>query len=99
MPGRIASAGRWTSLNTSSLVSDARSDSFPFWSFAVKPLASAGTRKPRIEVASGLSFVFAHTTATFAVDPFVIHILAPLSTHVPSGCSRAIVIMPAGLDP
>jgi hypothetical protein len=35
----------------------------------------------------------------FAVEPFVIHILPPLSTQLPSACSRAIVIMPDGFEP
>jgi hypothetical protein len=54
---------------------------------------------PRIELASASPLVLAQTTATFAVDPFVIHILAPFNTHVPSGCWRAIVIMPDGFEP
>ncbi len=54
---------------------------------------------PRMERGSGSPFVLAHTIAACAVEPLVIHILAPFSTHVPSDCSRAIVIMPAGLEP
>src|ERR1035437_3456357 len=99
-PGRIASAGRCTSLNTSSLVSDARNDSFPFWSLALNPFESVGTMYPRIDFPSGsLSAVFAHTMQTCAVDPFLIHILAPFRIHEPSACSRARVIMPAGFEP
>ena len=54
--------------------------------------------KPRIDslVASP---VFAQTMATCAVEPFVIHILAPLSTQLRPGAPCAVVIMPAGLDP
>ncbi len=77
----------------------ARSESLPFWSFALKPLASVGTTKPRIDESLLSPFVFAQTTAICAVDPFVIHILAPFSSHVPSFCSRAIVIMPDGFEP
>src|ERR1051326_244175 len=77
--GSRASFGRWTSWSTSSLVSLARSDSLPFWSFAEKPFVSVGTMKPRIALASSSAPVFAHTTATCAVDPFVIHIFAPFS--------------------
>ena len=55
--------------------------------------------KPRIDLSDLSPFVFAHTTATCACDPLVIHILPPFSTHVPSFCSRAIVTMPAGFDP
>ncbi|EAU63761.1 transcription factor Tcf4 variant S9 [Stigmatella aurantiaca DW4/3-1] len=44
------------------------------------------------------SSVLAHTTATSAMAPLVIHALAPLSTHVsPSFTAR--VRMPPGLDP
>ena len=79
-------------------MSDARSESLPFWSFAVKPLVSVGTMKPRIDFESLMSPVFAHTTATVACEPLVIHILAPLSTQ-PSFVSRAVVIIPPGFDP
>ncbi len=52
-----------------------------------------GTTKPRIP-----SSVCAHTTATSATDPLVIHILLPDSTQsLPSRFAR--VRMPAGLDP
>ena len=97
--GRIASAGRCTSCSTSSLVSLARSESFPFWSFALKPFVSVGTMNPRIDFWSLSPFVFAHTTATFAWLPFVIHIFAPLMIHEPSFCSFAIVIIPPGSEP
>src|SRR3954465_14987192 len=97
--GRIASLGRCTSWNTSSLVSLARSESLPFWSFALKPFESVGTMKPRIDLSLGSPLVFAHTTAICAVEPLVIHILAPLRIQLPSACSFAIVIIPLGLDP
>ena len=97
--GRIASAGRRTSWNTNSLVSLARSDSFPFWSFDVKPGVPAGTMKPRMDLSLGSPLVFAHTTAMFAVEPLVIHIFAPFSTQAPSACSFAIVIIPLGFEP
>ena len=49
--------------------------------------------KPRI-----VPSTFAHTTATSAIDPFVIHDFAPLRTHeFPS--RRAFVRMPPGFDP
>ena len=47
---------------------------------------------------SAMSPVLAQMIATVACDPFVIHILVPLSTH-PSAVSRAVVIKPPGLDP
>ena len=44
------------------------------------------------------SSVWAHTTATSAMDPLVIHIFVPVSTHEsPSRLAR--VRMPAGLEP
>jgi hypothetical protein len=55
--------------------------------------------KPRMDLSSASPLVFAHTTAMCAVDPFVIHIFAPFSTHVPSFCCFAIVIMPDGFEP
>src|SRR4051812_2310174 len=97
--GRMASLGRCTSWNDSSLVSLARSESFPFWSLALNPAVSVGTMNPRIDRSLASPFVFAHTTAMFAVDPLVIHILEPLRSQVPSPCSLAIVIIPLGFEP
>jgi hypothetical protein len=54
--------------------------------------------KPRIESASSSFPVFAQMIAACAVEPFVIHILAPFSTQ-PSLVSLAVVIIPAGLEP
>jgi hypothetical protein len=79
-------------------VSEARSESFPFWSFPVKPLVSVGTMNPRIDLESLISPVLAQTTETVACEPLVIHILVPFSTQ-PSLVSFAVVIMPAGLEP
>jgi hypothetical protein len=87
-----------TSSSASSLVSLARRDSLPTWSFAVKPPQSAGTRNPRMELGSSSPAVFAQTTARSAVDPFVIHILVPLRIHA-SPSLRAVVINPPGLEP
>jgi hypothetical protein len=98
LSGSSASVGTRTSSSTSSLVSLARRLSLPFWSFAVKPFVSVGTMNPRIEAASSGAPVLAQMIATCAVDPLVIHILAPFSTH-PSFVSRAVVIMPAGFEP
>jgi hypothetical protein len=92
-PGRTASAGSRTSSSTSSEVTDARSDSLRVIVGALKPTESVGTTKPRIP-----SSVRAHTTATSAMEPLVIHILVPSSTQsLPS--RRARVRMPAGLLP
>ncbi len=54
---------------------------------------SVGTTKPRTP-----SSVRAHTTATSAIEPLVIHIFWPLRTQ--SSPSRlALVRMPPGLEP
>jgi hypothetical protein len=42
--------------------------------------------------------VVAHTTATSAIEPFVIHILVPLSTQPPRS-RRAVVRIPEGSLP
>src|SRR2546426_5112734 len=96
--GRSAPVGTCTSWSTSSLVSLARRLSLPFWSLAEKPLVLVGTMKPRIEFISSTLPVLAHTMASCAVEPLVIHILAPFKTQ-PSFVSFATVIMPAGFDP
>ena len=88
--GSTASAGSRTSSRTSSPVTEARSDSFWWISRAVNPGVPVGTTKPRMP-----SSVCAHTTATSATVPLVIHILVPLRTQ--SSPSRlAAVRMPPG---
>ena len=65
---------------------------------AEKPTVSVGTTKPRIPRFPSASSVRAHTIATSATEPLVIHILVPFSTH--SSPSRlALVRMPPGLEP
>ena len=54
--------------------------------------------KPRIDSTSSSFPVFAHTIATLAVDPFVIHILAPFRSQ-PSFVPLATVIIAAGFEP
>ena len=74
-------------------MTEARNDIFWWIRFAVTPGVSIGTTKPRIP-----SSVCAHTTATSATLPLVIHILEPFSSQ--SSPSRlALVRMPEGLDP
>ena len=74
-------------------MTDARSESLCGIARAEKPGTPAGTRNPRIP-----SSVRAHTVATSAMLPLVIHILVPSRTQ--SGPSRrAVVRIPAGLDP
>jgi len=89
----MASAGSRQSSKTSSEVVDARSESLFWISCVTKPGVLRGTTNPRTP-----SGVFAQTTATSAMSPLVIHILAPLSTHWPSS-SRAVVRMPEGSLP
>ncbi len=86
-------AGMRQSWKPSSEVIEARSENLPCWSRAEKPGVPFSTRKPRMP-----SSVWAHTTATSAMEPLVIHCLAPLSTQ-PSPSRRAVVRMPPGLEP
>lgn len=91
--GSCAEAGSRTLSNTNSEVTEARSDNLRWMALAVNPGVSVGTRNPRIP-----SSVCAHTVATSARLPLVIHILVPLSIQsLPS--RRARVRMPAGLEP
>ena len=79
--GSSAVSGTCTSWRISSLVTEARSECLRFCSGAENPLVFVSMMKPRIEsfpLASSLSF--AHTIATCAIVPFVIHILAPFRT-------------------
>ncbi len=79
-------------------MSDASSESLPSWSFALKPSRSVSTMKPRIEGTSSSSPVLAQMIATSAIEPLVIHILDPFSTHSsPSRTAR--VSMPPGFEP
>ncbi len=74
-------------------MTDARKDHLPFISGAEKPAVPRSTRKPRMP-----SSARAHTTATSAMDPLVIHIFEPLSRQLrPSFTAR--VRMPAGFEP
>src|SRR5258708_39208092 len=74
-------------------VTDARSENLPMWRAVLNPGVSFSTRNPRIDPSA-----FAQTTATSAIDPFVIHDFAPLSTHE-SPSLRALVRMPPGFEP
>ncbi len=74
-------------------MTEARSESLRVIFVVVNPGVPAGTRKPRMP-----SSVRAHTVATSARLPLVIHILVPFSTQsLPS--RRAKVRIPAGLLP
>ena len=54
---------------------------------------------PRMDLSLLSSPVLAQTMATCAVEPLVIHILAPLITQLPPFCTTARVIIPDGFDP
>ena len=74
--GQHGAPGRRTSSRISSLVIEARRESLRWMSRVVKPGVSVGTTKPRTP-----SSVCAHTTATSAIPPLVIHIFVPLRTQ------------------
>ncbi len=79
---------------TNSEVIDARSDSFLWISGAENPGVSVGTTKPRTP-----SSVAAHTTATLATEPLVIHIFVPSRIQSPPSTWRATVRIELGSDP
>ena len=69
-------------------------------SLDLNPRRSVSTRNPRTLSAppSPAPSSFAHTTATSAIDPEVIHIFSPFKMYS-SPDLRARVVMPAGFDP
>src|SRR5438128_11559832 len=71
--GRTLSAGMRQSSKKSCDVTEARSENLPMWSAVLKPAVPFSTRNPRIDPSA-----LAQTTATSAIDPFVIHDFAPL---------------------
>src|SRR4029453_3958426 len=92
-PGSRFSSGIEQSSNMSCEVIEARRDTLCLISGALKPVLPASTRKPRTS-----SSTFAHTTATSAMLPFVIHDFAPFNTHrFPLRTAR--VIIPPGSEP
>ena len=92
-PSSRASSPMRQSSNTSSEVTEARNDSLRWTSAVWKPGAERSTTNPRTP-----SSLCAHTTATSAMPPFVIHIFEPFSTH-PSERRVAVVRMEAGSLP
>ena len=81
-----------TSCRTSSLVTLARRLCLPRCSGALKPGVSVGTTKPWISPSS-----LAQTTATSAIVPFVIHILAPLRTKLSPSRTAFVSMLPGSL--
>src|SRR6267143_3884696 len=93
-PGKRFSSGISQSLNDNPEVTEARSDHFPCTSQALNPGAPFSTRNPRTLPSSPL----AHTTATSAIDPLVIHIFSPFRIYLlPFFTAR--VSIPPGFDP
>ena len=90
--GSIASSGSRTSSSTSSDVTEARSESLRPTSLVENPGESVGTMNPRIP-----SSVCAHTMATSAIPPFVIHIFDPESTQSEPSRLAAVRIPPGSL--
>ena len=77
-------------------MADARSDILWVIVCAANPGESVGTTKPRMPPSS--SPALAQTTATSAIEPLVIHVLAPSSTQS-SPSRRALVRIDAGSEP
>src|SRR5215467_6477981 len=77
-------------------VTEARMDHLPWMSDVVYPGVPFATRNPRTAPLS--SVARAQTIATSAGVPLVIHVFSPFSTQ-PSPSRRAVVFMPAGLEP
>src|SRR4030088_3399843 len=93
-PGSKFSSGISQSTNANPEVTEARSDHFPCTSQVLNPGALFSTRNPRILSSS----VLAHTTATSAIDPLVIHIFSPFNMYLlPFFTAR--VSIPPGFDP
>src|SRR5205823_11391710 len=72
---------------------DARIENLPWMSRVEKPGVPFSTRKPRISPSS----VFAQTTATSAIKPFVIQSFVPLRTYA-SPLRTARVFIPPGSE-
>src|SRR5260221_10471875 len=94
--GRTFSSGTRTSCSESPEVIEARNDHLPWTSSALKPGRLVSTRKPRTRSLPASDL--AHTTATSAMEPDVIHIFSPVMTYsLPIFLAR--VRMPLGLEP
>src|SRR6185437_10305879 len=92
-PGSIALSGTRQSLIERLAVTEARIESLPWISEDENPGVPFSTRNPRIP-----SSVRAHTIATSATEPFVIHVFSPLITQQ-EPCLTARVSIPAGFEP
>src|SRR5262249_49417357 len=95
-PGSMFSSGILTSWSDRPEVTDARNDHLPCTLSALKPGRLVSTRKPRMRLSC--SSDFAHTSATSAMVPEVIHIFSPFRRYsLPT--FLALVRMPPGLEP
>src|SRR6267143_358577 len=93
-PGKRFSSGISQSLNDNPEVTEARNDHFPCTSHALNPGVPFSTRNPRTLSSSAL----AHTTATSAIDPLVIHIFSPFKIYLlPFFTARSSI--PPGFEP
>ncbi len=90
--GSAAEPGSRSPSKDSSAVTEARIESLRVILLAVKPCVSVGTTKPRIP-----SSVCAHTTATSAMVPLVIHILLPVITQSSPSRRACVRIEPGSL--
>ena len=94
MPGNRAPSGTRTSAKLSSAVLEARSESLLRTVRLSKPAVPRSTRK-----ALTLSSAIAHTIATSASAPFVIHILPPFNSQSPPRRSARARIWPGSEPP
>src|ERR1700722_16747110 len=99
-PGSMLVEGTRTSSSERLLVLEAPSGHMPCVGPDLNPGRSVSMRNPRTLSAppSPAPSSFAHTTATSAIDPEVIHIFSPFKMYS-SPALRARVVMPAGFDP
>ena len=93
-PGKRFLSETLTSFINNSEVIDALKLIFPWMSDEEKPSIPFSKRKPLTTSSSS----FAQTTATSAIDPFVIHILEPLIIQS-SPSLTALVVIPLGSEP
>jgi hypothetical protein len=92
-PGSKFSSGTKASSNTTSPVTEVRSEILPSTFGVEKPLVPRSTMKPRIFPSS-----FAQTMQRSAIGAFEIHILAPFSLK-PFGAFSARVLIEPGSEP
>ena len=75
-------------------MTEARSESFFLITWVVNPGVPFGTRKPRMP-----SSICAHTTATSATEPLIIHIFCPLRIQFDPSRRALVRIEPGSVRP